>query len=185
MTSKLVLVFCLCQLLCASWAYSISGTIGITKKFTGKSLFPGLLQPAVTTALRNVTASFPPGITALCGPSGSGKSTLSKIIAGQFACDGGSIVSAANAAKSTRCTVYVDHLFYLGYDDSKTVASYLDGHKDDTAFACLRSACAVPEDRTINALLESQRRLFEVMLALSRGGYDSEHSAVVILDEYL
>ena len=147
-------------------------------------MFPGLLQPSVTIALRNVTASFPPGITALCGPSGSGKSTLSKIIAGQFGCDEGSIVSAV-ADASTCCTVYLDPLFYLGYDGSKTVTSYLNECKDDPAVAYLRNVFAIPEDGTVNGLLESQRRLFEVMLALTRSGYNNEKSAVVILDEYL
>lgn len=156
----------------------------MTKTFTKKSLFPGLLQPAVTIALRNVTASFPQGITALCGPSGSGKSTLSKIIAGQFGCDEGGIVSSI-ADQSTCCTVYLDPLFYLSYDASKIVASHLSNNDDDTALDYLRSVFAIPEDRTVNALLESQRRLFEVLLALTRGGYDSEKSALVILDEYL
>ena len=181
----------------SSSSYSIVGTKGITKIFRSeKGRFFGLLSPPPNVvALRNVSASFPPGITALCGPSGSGKSTLSKIIAGQYTCDEGTIVDAVDDTDkvSHRCTVYLDPLFYSSYDASKTIESYaaLEGlqctENDQTIQKqdCLKQVLSLPENQSISSLRESQRKLFEIYLALKRCGFQKGQTALVILDEYL
>ena len=181
---------CLVCCVCCARGYSVSGARGLSKIFPAKqglwsSLLARPLPPGVA-ALRNVSAVFPPGLTALCGPSGSGKSTLSKIVLGRLPCDAGVIVAAGDDA-APRCNVYVDHLFHLSYDASKPVATYLpvpapDG---DPAWACVADVLGLPGDRAVNALLESQRKLFEVALALRRSGFDATSSALVVLDEYL
>ena len=186
-----VVIFLL--LLCSkSCSYSISGTQGVSKVFhTEKSFFGFLSSPTNVVALRNVSASFPPGLSALCGPSGSGKSTLSKIIAGQCSCDEGTIVDAVDSTQNTcpRCTVYLDPLFYLTYDASKTVQSYMhegsECTENDQAINCLQRVLSLPENQSISSLRESQRKLFEIYLALKRHGFNGDQTALVILDEYL
>ena len=169
------------------------GTKGISKIFRSeKGRFFGFLSPPTNVvALRNVSASFPPGITCLCGPSGSGKSTLSKIIAGQYTCDEGIIVDAVDDTHKSgpRCTVYLDPLFYLSYDASKTIESYVyEGSQcveNDQVINGLHRVLSLPENQSINSLRESQRKLFEIYLALKRHGFNGDQTALVILDEYL
>jgi len=185
---------CNLLLLFLSWpqpvpGHSVSGARGLSKSFPAKQgLWSALLgqpkAPAAVLALRNVSAAFPPGLTALCGPSGSGKSTLSKVVVGHLALDAGEVVAADTAP---RTNAYVDHLFRLSYDASKPVSTYLPelapGH--DAAWACLAAVLGLPGNQPVSALLESQRKLFEVALALRRGGFDASCSALVVLDEYL
>jgi ABC-type dipeptide/oligopeptide/nickel transport system ATPase subunit len=147
--------------------YSLSGTHGIYKSFQKTSW----LKKTEVIALKNVTAVFPVGITALCGPSGSGKSTLSKIITGQYPPDKGELRQVGNGHLFT---VYIDPLYYLSYDASKKVGSFFEPGIDsynEAAFQSVSNILSIPSEKTVNSLLESQRKSFEILLAFYRAGF--------------
>jgi ABC-type dipeptide/oligopeptide/nickel transport system ATPase subunit len=161
-----------------SCGYSLSGTNGIYKSFQKTSW----LKKTEVVALRNVTAIFPVGITALCGPSGSGKSTLSKIITGQYPPDKGEL---RHVGYSSPVTVYLDPLYYLSYDASKSVCSFFETGDDNfnkPAFQSVTNILSIPNEKTVNSLLESQRKSFEILLAFHRAGIFNTRSKQELIE---
>lgn len=149
-----------------------------------------LQSPKTKYALQDVTADLASDITAFCGSSGSGKSTLAKLIHGQFSADDyeGSII--LDSSVSMIPTVYVDPLFYLTYDSTKTVGHYFKPDimtsEKSVFFLNLRATFNIPEEKVINNLLESQRKFFEILLSFSRmKGAKTDSQGLLILDEYL
>ena len=149
------------------------------------------LQPAKKKyALQDVTTDFSSEITAFCGPSGSGKSTLAKLIHGQFFEEDyeGIVDSATPVSKIP--TVYLDPLFYLTYDSSKTVGHYLAAgimaEEKSILFRNLQTSFDIPNEKVVNNLLESQKKFFEILLCFSRmEAITTDSRGLLILDEYL
>ena len=149
------------------------------------------LQPAKKKyALQDVTADFSSEITAFCGPSGSGKSTLAKLIHGQFLEEDYEGIVDSTGLVSNIPTVYLDPLFYLTYDSSRTVGHYLMvgilAEEKSVLFRNLQTSFDVPNEKVINNLLESQKKFFEILLCFSRiDALPNDSRGLLILDEYL
>lgn len=137
------------------------------------SLFP---KPSgeETIALHPFSLNLTTPILTLIGTSGSGKSTLSKLICGKELPTSGTI-----HRRSEACGAYIDQHFYMQYDSKSTTYELLSQYKDTLGLA---SRLHLPNTR-IDSLLNTQKRLFEITLALLRTA--SVEHPLVILDEYL
>jgi ABC-type sugar transport system ATPase subunit len=154
-------------------------------------------------ALRNVTIDLQPprGITTLVGTSTSGKSTLAKCLLGVYKTRPGEILisnftpfGASSSSIDLFCTGYLDHLFRQSYDSSRRVDQLLPLSSSTWLNVAIEMA-KVPPTETVNNLLETQKKFFEVLLVLSRNQRkDDRYDAfppkdptpmLLVLDEYL
>mmetsp|Transcript_11028 Transcript_11028/g.18505 ORF Transcript_11028/g.18505 Transcript_11028/m.18505 type:complete len:256 (-) Transcript_11028:15-782(-) len=160
--------------------YAIKSVINLTKVYTGSWFTHD------RNALSNLQLDFPRGkIIAFVGPSGSGKSTLGKVIAGLESITSGSIESLSPSELSC---AYIDDRFYMTYDDQKTVIDTLNGLKiseySKEIFPAILNRLEIDATQCVRNLLESQRKIVEILLALGRTAPASP-PYLLILDEYL
>jgi ABC-type glutathione transport system ATPase component len=173
----------------------------------------------------SITAQFS-GITVIVGPPGSGKSTLIKGLHLQSQEDGLATYSGGAklmefdtlriSAGEVDCTcsyrsAYINEFFYETYDNSKTVAktcqTLIGACNDESgninsekcvseAYRIAVESMNLPTDTQIKSLMESEKRCFEITLALMRlhSGIDRGNEqktseacgpSVLLLDEYL
>ena len=169
-------------------AAALVGCSRLTVTFQRSGWF-GLRSDEVL-ALDQLTCSFGEGITALIGPSGCGKSTLGKLIAKREpALHGGQLLAADPSFPFYR-SHYIDPLYYLEYDGSQTCKDLLgkatdtsDSNNNTLVLERGLATSGVPPTSKVDSLLESERRMFEIILCLARSR--GRGPPIVVLDEYL
>jgi len=149
------------------------------------------LRPSKIQALDHITCDFSEGITALIGPSGSGKSTLGKVIANQIPgtdqCKGTGGRLLFSDSSYTYSRKIIDPWAYMGYDSSLGCEDLLSRKIPKTEHAIFvekaLSVSGIPIKSRVSSLLESERRMFEIILALST--LQGQGKPLLVLDEYL
>eukprot|EP01041_Mallomonas_annulata_P004329 gene4329-8617_t len=161
----------------------VFGVNNLSKSFIKRENW--LKPPTTFWALRNVSLKFEHKITAFVGPSGSGKSTLAKIIAGREDATEGTIIPNQNKTTLQSSCGYLDPLFYMQYDLSRTANQILIPTSDENKLMLhhVMEILQIPLTLPITSLLESQRRSFEILLAISQ--IPNPNPPILILDEYL
>ena len=162
-------------------------------------LFPprNLWSPE-TWALKDLSAEFNGGITSFIGASSSGKSTLLKLIVN----NNEDIIKSSSYMKKSgkfnyvnethECLYsrqYIGPLFYLhvDYDNSKSCNALFLKHgspRNEQMLQKVLQLGGLPINSKVSSLLESERRIFEISLAMSRLLGEGP-SPVLVLDEYL
>ena len=156
----------------------VASVRGLGKEFIRKPPLPlPFLRETRVRALSSVSLEFSAPVVTLIGTSGSGKSTLAKLICGLETPTSGSIDRCSSGKGA-----YVDPLFYLSYDTSKTTSEVLSRHSAYASITRIRDQLAIPDTR-VDSLLTSERRSFEVLLAVSR--FAEVSPPLLVLDEYL
>ena len=167
----------------------LKGCHRVSVSFERNSWF-GLRSDTVQ-ALDQVTCDFAPGITTLIGPSGSGKSTLGRVIVnqeeGQEFCKGGGRLIFDHSNSTRPQFSYgrqsIDPFFYDTYDSSRSAYALLNLGPDSIMAEKALSLSGVSFKESVGSLLESERRMFEIILALSK--LKGSGRPVLVLDEYL
>ena len=160
----------------------VSSVRGLTKEFVRPPpLGLPFLQETRVQALRKVSLEFSRPVTTLVGTSGSGKSTLAKLLCG---------VETPSSGSIDRCSegrgAYLDPLFYLSYASSRTTTELLTRPSTPSPVLELHRLLGIP-DLIANSLLTSERRSFEVLLAIARtmSADPPMNPPLLVLDEYL
>ena len=162
----------------ASSELQVSSVHQLYKEFIRKPPLPlPFLRATRVRALNSVSLEFSAPVVTLIGTSGSGKSTLAKLICGLETPSSGKIERRCGGRGA-----YIDPLFYLSYDTAKTASELLDATSTPAAVLNLRKQIGVPDLR-VDSLLTSERRAFEVLLAIARATEVSP--PLLVLDEYL
>lgn len=156
---------------------SISGVDNVSKIYPRKALF-GLGNKKDKVALSHVSCSFSPAVTSIVGPSGSGKSTFTKAIIGLESLEEGNV----NRTPPDSAYAFVDHLIRSSYDGEKSPDDYIS-EQDAPALRKALESFRITLDAPVSNLLESQRKTFEILLALARTKEQGPY--LVVLDEYL
>ena len=171
----------------------------VSKTFQSKG---GWLKEAKTVmGVRDVSLELPcDGICALVGPSGAGKSTLCELVSRKDTPTSGKI---STPSRSLLKGEIISPLYYMTYDRFKSVDTVLGAQAtaariDPTSHPLLLRAREIliqNGNAVVDSLLESERRCFDIMLALQRivaakdPGCAVPESQdlfpVVVLDEYL
>jgi hypothetical protein len=90
---------------------------------------------------------------------------------------------------SNNCAVYIDPLNYLTYDSTRSVSHYLkNGFETSRICQIIQSIFKIPENNTINYLLETEKKYFEILLSIYRSeleGIIPCTGALIVFDEYL
>ena len=158
-------------------------------------------------ALKNVTISLNNSVTALIGPSGAGKTTLAKCLIGKEIYDSGEIIYNNNNNNNNNnniVTAYIDHLFRQSYDEKLTIKQLFnllhENYNELNSYKEIMNIVKLPIDEKITNLLESQRKIFEVIYGLLKAEINiiiknnndininnkiSNLSYIIVLDEYL
>lgn len=183
-TDCLYLGVCRWLLLAALLSFSVSSELQVTavrdlrKDFIRRPPLPlPFLRETRVRALSSVSLDFSAPVVTLIGTSGSGKSTLAKLICGLETPTSGSIERRCGGRGA-----YIDPLFYLSYDTSRTTSEVLGRQPTSAAVLRLSDQLSIPDIR-VDSLLTSERRSFEVLLAVSRTSDLSP--PLLMLDEYL
>lgn len=144
----------------------------ITKNFERMNWRGSVVQ---TNGLDRITVNFKAAaVNLIIGSSGSGKSTLLKILVGVQQPTEGSL----DADVHEQFSAYLDDHFYMSYDEKLTFNKMVKSDKmtkiydylDISSFACAES------------LMESDKRIFEIVLALSR--LKDPYGSILCFDEY-
>jgi len=152
-------------------------------------------------ALKGLTLTYDPQITTFIGSSGCGKSTLVKISVGMESLTSGTVnytPEVNNQHKHHHIKYsYMDPLFYLSYNEHENIADIFqnEGNKLGTTVVLpqyIIDALDMFGIKTIeapNKMKISQKKIFEILLALLRLECDEKYSPsmspVLVLDEYL
>jgi ABC-type uncharacterized transport system ATPase subunit len=81
------------------------------------------------------------------------------------------------------CCAYLDQHFYMSYDSSKQIEQLLPVFSSDSYLSRLQKMISF-DNVKVDSLLLGQKRLFEILLALSR--LDNKMTTpILVLDEYL
>ena len=157
------------------------------------------LRSGRVDALKEASASFSiDGVTSFIGPSGSGKSTLGKHICGRANAPQvtGSLAFSTSAGTSRMYrSIYMDPWFYMTYDASKSCLVNLSNPAAEQLGPASSRLLDVklPWESEVSSLLESERRAFEIILALIRsyeeegkgGGGSANLPRILVIDEAL
>ena len=136
--------------------------------------------------LNGITTEFQScGINVILGSSGSGKSTLLKILAGIDEPTRGSIVDSSTTVVNNvkRSTAYLNDQFHMSYDKKLTlndVRKSLRDNSDDMVKIC--NSLEFPQSESAQNLLESDKRIFEIVLAISK--LETPRGCILCFDEY-
>ena len=172
----------------------LAGTDKLSLSFVRNSWLG--LRSGKVDALKEVSASFSiDGVTSFIGPSGSGKSTLGKHICGRVSAPQvtGSLTFSASAETSPIYrSIYMDPWFYMTYDASKSCLFNVNNHTKQPGPVTSRLLdLKLPWESEVSSLLESERRAFEIILALIRSyegegdGESASYPRVLVIDEAL
>lgn len=177
--------------ICIIEGQSILGISSLTKIYNQRSFFGSFTSKV---ALSGVSASYHPHITTIIGPPGCGKSTLSKISIGIDTPTSGSISTREGQSTGALCCNYMDPLFYMTYDENLSIKSILNNQKSMKSCSedYITHAMELTELNSVVMrkpveLMTTQRKIFEIVLAISRIPFHktSNSTAVLVLDEYL
>ena len=157
---------------------AVRKVVQLSKKFTK---YDWKREAYEHCALSEVTLDFTPrGVHTLIGTSGSGKSTLLKLLSGMEVPTSGTIDSDGAVG-----TCFIDQHFYATYPPLLSLQDVLNSLP-----SCRRQIYSnafekfkIPSTQPAQSLLESDRRLFEVILALSR--VDEGAMPILCLDEWM
>lgn len=132
------------------------------------------------------------------GPSGSGKTTLAKCLIGQELYDDGDII-VDNGYHIIGA--YINHLFCQTYDQNLTInqlfrllyGKYSSEYEEMSSYKEIMDLIQLPINEKVSNLLESQKKLFELIYAILQAEINaiinknciSKYSYIVVLDEYL
>lgn len=174
-----------------------SGVSALSKIYPPRSVsslwsWTTLKKPDATafSALQDITVNFSSNaIVSFVGPSGSGKSTLAKVISGREGFTSGVVLHGSDATSFSPDdplpyeAAYLDHLFSLTYSSSSAASKLIPV---SSIWMTLYLQQGIDPTTPVQQLLESQRKVFEILLSLhrsSRNDHNQEH--LLVLDEYL
>lgn len=168
----------------------------VVKVFQIKNFWKGKVEEKY--ALNGITIDFHPNsLHTMIGVSGSGKSTILRIICGKEKVTSGAIKTLChetnnecddvdvNGEENLVCSSsYIDHKFKMTYEPTLTLMD-IEEFLSPMTKEVVSELCKFSYSEPVASLLESDRRIFEILLALSRIDYKNVNTIIICLDEYL
>ena len=158
----------------------IGGVDRLTKIFHTTS-FLGIPKTEYV-AINDLSFQMSPNtVHTVIGPSGSGKSTLMKIMCGIERPTSGTIL-LEHPYNLESNSIYVDHRFRMTYNSALCIND-MEGSFSPRNWKVLMDQTKAPVHERADSLLESDRRVLEVILALTRIDKSCD-SVLICFDEY-
>ena len=187
---------------------TLIGVERLTKVFQPKQLFGFGKKDGQKVAINSLSLDFHPNtVHTLLGPSGCGKTTLMKILCGIDSPTSGFLKVASGADvilkdhehiefpsnSSSRTTllkssslyqsILIDHKFSSSYSTTLCIND-IEASLPTSAQNFLCKSYIIRKSEQARSLMESDRRILEVMLALSTLNID-RYGAVICIDEWI